>query len=75
MERHVLVTRCKGEGGQGENHHHNNMPLLLLSGFPSSGKTKRATEIKEYLEIGKGKKVSIVSENDALGEVRAEKTG
>ncbi|XP_050697460.1 protein KTI12 homolog [Eriocheir sinensis] len=44
------------------------MPLVLLSGFPSSGKTRRAREIKEHLETEKGKKVTIVSENEAVGE-------
>uniref|UniRef100_A0A0P4WH08 Protein KTI12 homolog n=1 Tax=Scylla olivacea TaxID=85551 RepID=A0A0P4WH08_SCYOL len=44
------------------------MPLLMLSGFPSSGKTTRAGQIKDYLESEKGKKVTVVSENEALGE-------
>ncbi|KAG0720528.1 Protein KTI12 [Chionoecetes opilio] len=44
------------------------MPLVLLSGFPSSGKSKRAAEIKDYLEAEKGKTVFLVSENDALEE-------
>lgn len=51
------------------------MPLVLISGFPSSGKTKRAREIKDFLEGEKGKKVTIVSENEAIGEVRAMITG
>lgn len=25
------------------------MPLIILTGYPSSGKTQRANEIKEYL--------------------------
>lgn len=44
------------------------MPLLLLSGFPGSGKTTRARQIRDHLQDEKGKKVSIVSENEALGE-------
>lgn len=38
------------------------MPLIILSGLPSSGKTTRATELKQYFE-STGKKVHIVSEN------------
>lgn len=26
------------------------MPLIILTGYPSSGKTQRANEIKEYLQ-------------------------
>ncbi|XP_069157457.1 protein KTI12 homolog isoform X2 [Procambarus clarkii] len=48
------------------------MPLLLLSGFPSSGKTTRAHEIKSYLENEKTKTVVIVSEGDLLEKEKNE---
>lgn len=62
-------TKFRAKGKQ------SSMPLILLSGFPSSGKSKRAREIKEYLEAEKGKKVTIVSENEAIGEVRQGRRG
>lgn len=46
-----------------------NMPLILMCGFPSSGKTKRSLELKEYFENEKDKAVTIVSENDFLNKV------
>ncbi|XP_071538624.1 protein KTI12 homolog isoform X1 [Panulirus ornatus] len=44
------------------------MPLIVISGFPSSGKTKRTLEIKKFLEKEKCKTVSVVSENDLLSK-------
>lgn len=41
------------------------MPLIVISGFPASGKTKRALELKTYFEE-KGKKVHHISENKAI---------
>lgn len=38
------------------------MPLIILCGLPSSGKSTRSKELKEYFE-GTGKKVHLVSEN------------
>uniref|UniRef100_A0A336MYV6 Protein KTI12 homolog n=1 Tax=Culicoides sonorensis TaxID=179676 RepID=A0A336MYV6_CULSO len=38
------------------------MPLIIISGLPSSGKSTRAKELKQYFE-GSGKKVHVVSEN------------
>ncbi|XP_069954222.1 protein KTI12 homolog isoform X1 [Cherax quadricarinatus] len=48
------------------------MPLLLVSGFPSSGKTTRTLQIKTYLEKEKNKNVVVVSENNLLGEGKNE---
>ncbi|XP_042241055.1 protein KTI12 homolog [Homarus americanus] len=42
------------------------MPLVIISGFPSSGKTRRTLEIKNYFESEKSKKVTVVSENELL---------
>lgn len=44
------------------------MPLVIVTGFPSSGKSRRARELKEYLEREKEKAVLIVSENDVVGK-------
>lgn len=38
------------------------MPLIIICGLPSSGKSTRSKELKEYFE-GTGKKVHLVSEN------------
>lgn len=43
----------------------NIMPLIIVTGLPSSGKTHRTNELKEYL-IGRGKKVRVISENSAI---------
>ena len=40
-----------------------NMPLILICGFPSSGKTKRATELKERLEDNYKKVVNVISDH------------
>lgn len=42
------------------------MPLVVITGIPSSGKSKRATQLKEYLEQEHGKTVHIVSENEVI---------
>lgn len=42
------------------------MPLIILVGFPSSGKSKTAEEIKVYFESQKQKVVHIVSENNIV---------
>nr|XP_013101308.1 unnamed protein product [Stomoxys calcitrans] len=41
------------------------MPLIVISGFPASGKTKRALELKSHFEK-RGKKVHHISENKAI---------
>lgn len=42
------------------------MPLIILTGIPSSGKTTRANELKDYFESKRDKKVEIISEVDAI---------
>ncbi|XP_034241961.1 protein KTI12 homolog [Thrips palmi] len=42
------------------------MPLVLITGIPSSGKSTRAAQIKEYLEKEHNKTVHIVSENEVI---------
>ncbi|KAL0273735.1 UNVERIFIED_CONTAM: hypothetical protein PYX00_006344 [Menopon gallinae] len=41
------------------------MPLIVLTGFPSSGKTTLANELKSYFE-NKDKKVKIICENNVI---------
>lgn len=41
------------------------MPLILITGVPSSGKTTRAIELQQYFE-GRGKEVHIVSEHNEI---------
>ena len=47
------------------------MPLIIMSGFPSSGKSKLASQIKEYFEKEKSVSVIIVSENDCMELVKS----
>lgn len=42
------------------------MPLIILCGLPSSGKSYRANELKEYFSASKDKVVKIISENEAV---------
>lgn len=42
------------------------MPLIVLSGLPSSGKSFRANELQEYFADSRGKTVKVISENDAV---------
>ncbi|XP_046480604.1 protein KTI12 homolog [Neodiprion pinetum] len=42
------------------------MPLIVVTGIPSSGKSSRALELKGYLEKNHSKNVEIVSEFDAI---------
>lgn len=42
------------------------MPLILLTGFPASGKSTRAYQLKEYFSTVVGKNVLLLSENDIV---------
>ena len=48
------------------------MPLVLVCGFPCSGKTRISKEIKEYMEKERERKVILISENDLVNEKRNE---
>lgn len=48
------------------------MPLIVITGLPSSGKTTRCMELKEFFK-SKGKCVKIVSENVAIPKARYRK--
>ena len=39
------------------------MPLVIMSGYPCSGKSKRAEELKSYLENSKGKTVHMAGDD------------
>lgn len=41
------------------------MPLIIISGYPSSGKTTRAKQLQEFF-VAKGKQVKLISENTAI---------
>ncbi|QQP56000.1 KTI12 -like protein [Caligus rogercresseyi] len=47
------------------------MPLVIITGIPSSGKTRTAIQIQEFFERQKGKKVILISElNEAKSKSR-----
>lgn len=43
------------------------MPLIIITGYPSSGKTKRAKELVDFFHQ-REKKVHLVSENSAISK-------
>lgn len=42
------------------------MPLIIISGLPSSGKSYRAEQLREYFSKDRGKVVKVISENSAV---------
>lgn len=60
MKLHQSINRLKIQRSE--------MPLVVFSGYPSSGKTTWARKLAEYLETEKGKSVHIVREEDNLQE-------
>ncbi|KAJ3645038.1 hypothetical protein Zmor_022728 [Zophobas morio] len=48
------------------------MPLVVITGVPSSGKTTRANELKQFFEKNK-KQVFVVSENEQITKANFEK--
>ncbi|XP_014244356.1 protein KTI12 homolog [Cimex lectularius] len=49
------------------------MPLLIVVGLPSSGKTTRANEIKEYLSKEHNKVVHLISDNELFAKKSIDK--
>lgn len=49
------------------------MPLILITGIPSSGKSTRALQIKSFFEDKHERTVHIVSENDIIASCETEK--
>ena len=47
------------------------MPLIVLCGYPSSGKTTTSTQLKEFFEE-KNIKVKVISENFLVNEKKNE---
>lgn len=48
------------------------MPLIVMTGVPSSGKTQRAKQIAEYF-LKEGKEVHIISESEEIIKAGFEK--
>lgn len=48
------------------------MPIVIVTGLPASGKSTRARQLEEYL-VAKGKKVHLISENEAVPKALYEK--
>jgi tRNA uridine 5-carbamoylmethylation protein Kti12 len=42
------------------------MPLIIMSGFPASGKTTRATQLAEHLRANSDMTVNVVNEESLL---------
>lgn len=49
------------------------MPLVIIAGLPSTGKSTRANQIKEFLQDVNKVKVHIVSENDIINNKELQK--
>lgn len=50
-----------------------NMPLILMVGLPSSGKTTRAREIQKYFVEHEHKKVILISDNEIISQMDIDK--
>lgn len=42
------------------------MPLVILTGNPCCGKSRRSEEIREFLSTAKGKEVHVISDNSFI---------
>lgn len=49
------------------------MPLIIICGTPVSGKTSRAIELRDFFVNKHGKKVEVVSEDEAIVKLGYEK--
>ncbi|XP_014214937.1 protein KTI12 homolog [Copidosoma floridanum] len=49
------------------------MPLIIMTGIPSSGKTTRTKELREFFETKKGKKVEIIDEEEMIKKAMFDK--
>jgi protein KTI12 len=50
------------------------MPLILITGIPSSGKSTRALEIKSFFENAHGRTVHLINENDIIAASGTQKS-
>ncbi len=44
------------------------MPMVVVTGYPSSGKSTTTARLKEYLKEERGKEVDVISEDGFAGE-------
>lgn len=49
------------------------MPLILIVGLPSSGKTTRAREIQKYFTEHQHKEVILISDNEIISQMNIDK--
>lgn len=49
------------------------MPLILMVGFPSSGKTTRAREIQKYFTENQQRNVVLISDNEIISQMNMDK--
>lgn len=49
------------------------MPLILMVGLPSSGKTTRAHEIQKYFTEHQQKEVILISDNEIISQMNVNK--
>lgn len=49
------------------------MPLILIVGLPSSGKTTRAREIQKYFTEQLHKEVILISDNEIISQMNIDK--
>lgn len=49
------------------------MPLILMVGLPSSGKTTRAREIQKYFVEHQSREVVLISDNDIISQMNIDK--
>ncbi|XP_025414502.1 protein KTI12 homolog isoform X1 [Sipha flava] len=49
------------------------MPLILMVGFPSSGKTTRAREIQKYFAENQQRNVVLISDNEIISQMNIDK--
>lgn len=49
------------------------MPLIIITGYPSSGKTSRSHELKTYFENELGKPTRLISEEEIMSQCNTDK--
>jgi len=49
------------------------MPLIMMVGLPSSGKTTRAREIQKYFTEHQHKEVILISDNEIISQMDVDK--
>lgn len=49
------------------------MPLIIVTGYPSSGKTTRSIQLKAYFENELGKPTRLLSEEEIMNQCNTNK--